>query len=510
MLQYKNRNSFKNRVKFDKPILRKNSNDFDDSDVDSNFSFEESSDSGIEIENGQTKMRAKSTNNKIIMLNKPIFSFKEEESNNSEITKTSNKKHFFPYIDKMYSDKEDSDKENDINRKKNNNNEKNNEKDDKRNIEKELILSITNKEIITRERLHMAETIKFKNEPDKIIFTDEYGFLKNDDKFKSSIIKQEKNSFKRIIASKSAKDLLQINARIEKWNYMLQHYKEFSTKKRDILKSRTRKGIPDSLRAYAWQLFADKEKYYIPDLYKNLEKEPVKEELERTILKDLDRTLPLCQFFREKYGNGQRKLYKVLSSYSKYNSDVGYVQGMGFIAAIFLTYMDEESSFFMLHSLMKKYKMEGTFFSNFPDLRKKFFIFLNLQKKFIPKIYNIFQRDGILPTMYASTWFISLFARSIDFHIVLRIFDCFFLEGFKVIYRISLALLKLKENEFCRGDKGCSLALLQTVLVNVNVEKLFKLAFGFSISRNYIDKCEVEYEKVQNDNKNEFIAQLFF
>ena len=112
--------------------------------------------------------------------------------------------------------------------------------------------------------------------------------------------------------------------------------------------------------------------------------------------------------------------------------------------------------------------------------------------------------------MYASTWFISLFARSIDFHIVLRIFDCFFLEGFKVIYRISLALLKLKENEFCRGDKGCSLALLQTVLVNVNVEKLFKLAFGFSISRNYIDKCEVEYEKVQNDNKNEFIAQLFF
>ena len=235
MLQYKNRNSFKNRVKFDKPILRKNSNDFDDSDVDSNFSFEESSDSGIEIENGQTKMRAKSTNNKIIMLNKPIFSFKEEESNNSEITKTSNKKHFFPYIDKMYSDKEDSDKENDINRKKNNNNEKNNEKDDKRNIEKELILSITNKEIITRERLHMAETIKFKNEPDKIIFTDEYGFLKNDDKFKSSIIKQEKNSFKRIIASKSAKDLLQINARIEKWNYMLQHYKEFSTKKRDII-----------------------------------------------------------------------------------------------------------------------------------------------------------------------------------------------------------------------------------------------------------------------------------
>ena len=73
-----------------------------------------------------------------------------------------------------------------------------------------------------------------------------------------------------------------------------------------------------------------------------------------------------------------------------------------------------------------------------------------------------------------------------------------------------MALLKLKENDFCQGDKGCSLPLLQTVLENVNVEQLFKTAFGFSISRNYINKIEAEYEKVQNDQKNEFIAQLFF
>jgi hypothetical protein len=45
--------------------------------------------------------------------------------------------------------------------------------------------------------------------------------------------------------------------------------------------------------------------------------------------------------------------------------------------------MDEESSFFMLHSLMKKYKMEGIFFDEFPELRKKFYILLNLQKKYI-------------------------------------------------------------------------------------------------------------------------------
>lgn len=550
MLQYKKFNSFKNRVKFDKPIQKKNSKDFDDSDMDIDSSFEESNDndsdsdinsssnneSDIEsnsennnesnhhshneksIENGQTKMKNKSllkNNNNKGLLDKANNTYKKKEDINGE----KNKKSFINKKNKTFKEVNfNRDKElfdNNINKniiKENDNNSEDNEIERNKKIENQLLKSITKKEIITRERLRLAETIKFKDEPDKIIFTDEYGFIKKDEMQNSSnkIDKRNSKSLNKIESSKSSKYLLKVNARMEKWNYMLKNYEEFSTKKRNILKSRTRKGIPDNLRGYVWQLFAEKNKYYVKDLYKNLENQPVQEELERTIMKDLDRTFPLISFFREQYGNGQRQLYKVLSSYSKYNTKVGYVQGMGFMAAIFLTYMDEESSFFVLHSLMKKYEMEDIYFDDFPGLRKKFFILLNLQKKYIPKIYNIFLRDGVLPTMYASQWFISLFARSLDFDIVLRIFDCFFLEGFKVIYRMSLGLLKLKENDFCNSDKGCSLPLLQTVLENVNTEDLFNTAFGFSISRNFIEKCEAQYDKVKNDEKNEFIAQLLF
>ena len=377
----------------------------------------------------------------------------------------------------------------------------------KEKIENDLINSIKNKEIVTRERIHLAESINFRNEPDEVILTDEYGFVQ-DKNAKAKKNKESNEVNNNIKKKKSIKTLLRINARLEKWNYMIQNYDEFSSKNKVLLKSRTRKGIPDSLRGYVWQLFADKDKYYVKDLYQKLENEPVKEDLEIVIIKDLDRTFPLCQFFREKYGNGQRKLYKVLSAYSKYNKSVGYVQGMGFIAAIFLIYMDEESSFYMLHSLMKKYKLEGLYYDNFPDLKKKLFVFLNMQKKYINKIYTIFQRDGVVPTMYASSWFISLFARTVKFDIALRIYDCFFLEGFKVIYRISLALLKLRENSFCEAKKGETIPLLYKVQENIDVEELFKVAFGFHISRNYIDKCEEEFEKVKDDTTNEYIAQL--
>ena len=369
--------------------------------------------------------------------------------------------------------------------------------DKKKNIEDILLNSIKNKENATSQKIQMAEEINFGAIPDKLINTDEYGFIIEK--------KSEENELKN-----NKEELLKINARMEKWNYMIQNYEEFKTKKFDKLKSRTRKGIPDSLRSYIWQLFGEKNKYYKKDYFKELDTKPIKEDIETVIIKDLDRTFPNCQLFKDKYGNGQRKLYKVLSNYSKHNKKTGYVQGMGFIAAVFLTYMDEESSFYMLDSLMDKYKLEGFYLPGFPELKKTFYILLNLEKKFVPKVYELFKEEGMIPSMYASEWFICLFSRNLEFNGLVRIFDVFLLEGYKVIYRFSLAFLKIKEDEFLKGKDGLA-SIMQTInksYENIDIENLFKIAFGFSISRKDLDKLGQEYDKIKDDQKNEFVKQL--
>ena len=369
--------------------------------------------------------------------------------------------------------------------------------DKKKNIEDILLNSIKNKENATSQKIQMAEEINFGAIPDKLINTDEYGFIIEK--------KSEENELKN-----NKEELLKINARMEKWNYMIQNYEEFKTKKFDKLKSRTRKGIPDSLRSYIWQLFGEKNKYYKKDYFKELDTKPIKEDIETVIIKDLDRTFPNCQLFKDKYGNGQRKLYKVLSNYSKHNKKTGYVQGMGFIAAVFLTYMDEESSFYMLDSLMDKYKLEGFYLPGFPELKKTFYILLNLEKKFVPKVYELFKKEGMIPSMYASEWFICLFSRNLEFNGLVRIFDVFLLEGYKVIYRFSLAFLKIKEDEFLKGKDGLA-SIMQTInksYENIDIENLFKIAFGFSISRKDLDKLGHEYDKIKDDQKNEFVKQL--
>ena len=342
-------------------------------------------------------------------------------------------------------------------------------------IEKKLLLSIENSEKIDGDKIKLAETINFKDTPDKIIETDEFGFLKD------ANAKKEDNE-----------SLLKYNARLEKWNYMLSNFDDFCKNNSAKLKKRVRKGIPDSIRAYAWQKIINLDEFYQKDVFQKLTDEAK------------------CTFFKEKYGGGQRQLYKVLVNYSKYNKEVGYVQGMGFIAALMLTYMDEERSFFMIHALMKKRELESLYLPGFPELNKKIYVLLNLQKRFIPKIYSVFRKFDVIPYSYASEWFLCLFSRNLRFNALVRIFDTFILEGYKVIYRFALAFLKTKEQKLidCTG-LDVLFKILKECFENVDIEELFKIAFGFHLSKKEIENLEKEYDKNKgNKNANEFMAQL--
>jgi len=365
-------------------------------------------------------------------------------------------------------------------------------------IEEKLIKSIENSEKIDKDKIELAETINFRENPDQIIDTDEFGFIK-DSKSKNGEKKDGRDS------------LLKLNVRLEKWNYMLNNYDDFHKNHFAKLKERTRKGIPDSIRGYAWQKIINLDEFYEKDLYQNLNEQEPDKSVETVIIKDIDRTFPKCSFFKEKYGGGQRQLYKVLVNYSKYNKEVGYVQGMGFIVALLLTYMDEERTFFMLHTLMKKRDLEGLYLPGFPDLNKKLFVLLNLEKKLIPKVYNTLKKFKVMPFSYASEWFLCLFSRNLQFSTLVRIYDTFILEGFKIIYRFSLAFLKLREQKIssCSGmDSAFKIIKKSMENIDIDIDELFKIAFGFSISKKEIENYEKEYDKNKDNKNNEFIIQL--
>jgi hypothetical protein len=105
------------------------------------------------------------------------------------------------------------------------------------------------------------------------------------------------------------KKLLRENARMEKWNEMLKDFDNYHKKHFEKLKSRTRKGIPDSVRGLIWQIYAEINKYRKDETLQNVYENILNDEAsdlntESVILRDIDRTFPKHTFFKDKYGLG--------------------------------------------------------------------------------------------------------------------------------------------------------------------------------------------------------------
>lgn len=175
-----------------------------------------------------------------------------------------------------------------------------------------------------------------------------------------------------------------------------------------------------------------------------------------------------------------------MKAYAQYNKKVGYVQGMAFIVGLFLTYLEEDTSFWLLHSLMEKYGMESFYTKNFPELIVSFYKFYRLMKKCVPRIYNhlLRHRNQICPSMFATQWFLSLFTVNFKFEVVVRIFDIFFCEGVKVIYRFGLTILKIYEGDILEATSLEEIFdIFKRAYENININDFFSKCFEFKVSR---------------------------
>lgn len=171
------------------------------------------------------------------------------------------------------------------------------------------------------------------------------------------------------------------------------------------------------------------------------------EKILHDIHKDVSRTLPNHIYFQHEFKDGQKDLYAILKCISICEPEIGYVQGMGYMAAILLTYMDKEDAFSIMMKILngEQYKMKSYFQIDMLGLKVAYYVFLSLLRKFMPKLLNHFLDENFSPNMYTTSWFMTIFSSRVPLRLTLRIWDIFFIEGQKIIFRIGLAILKLNE-----------------------------------------------------------------
>ncbi|RCH90252.1 GTPase-activating protein, partial [Rhizopus stolonifer] len=208
---------------------------------------------------------------------------------------------------------------------------------------------------------------------------------------------------------------------------------------KDLIKH-IRFGIPPSIRGMVWQLLAHSKDEALVARYIELLK--LVSPYDKMIQRDLARTFPGHTYFKESDGQGQEGLYNVVRAYSSYDHEVGYCQGLAFIVGPLLLNMPEEDAFCALIQLMNKYGLRGHFTPDMDGLQLRLYQFDALLQEYLPHVARHLVQQGINSTMYASQWFMTLFAYKFPLNLVFRIYDVILAEGISTIFKFAIALLK--------------------------------------------------------------------
>lgn len=204
------------------------------------------------------------------------------------------------------------------------------------------------------------------------------------------------------------------------------------------------------------------------------------------LMKDIHRTFSNNRFLNLTKQQ-QHQLQKLLGVYSLLDPEVGYVQGMNFIAGtIILVIGDELDAFSIFFQLMKRnipelhhenastininnnikrsndhrycgggrssktqqcgYGLRDMFTDRLPGCSIALLEFEHLFQIHLPILYNHMKCEDIIIQSFASEWFMTLYAYVLPLSVTFRVYDLFLVDGWKLLHRIGLAILSRAQN----------------------------------------------------------------
>ncbi|CAF0928719.1 unnamed protein product [Rotaria sordida] len=238
-----------------------------------------------------------------------------------------------------------------------------------------------------------------------------------------------------------------VRRREQKWLDMFSQWPLFIGSRFDKVKKRCRKGIPASVRGQAWyHLSAAKYRRENEDrscstgsLFSYYLTQNPDPRVVDDIKKDLSRSFPDHEMFRGD-GCGQESLYDVLKAYAIHDPDVGYCQAQAPIAAILLMHLPAEQAFWVFVQINEEY-VKGYFSDGLTAIKEDALATEILIKRVSPKGYRLLRNLDVDPILYTVDWYMTLFSRTYRAPQLYRLWDMFFCEGVKVLFRLALVIV---------------------------------------------------------------------
>jgi hypothetical protein len=288
-------------------------------------------------------------------------------------------------------------------------------------------------------------------------------------------------------------------ARANKWSKMIKSWDTYSVKNAEKVVSRAEKGIPDCVRGEAWKRLCGASTEMEQRSEKYGELRAMKSKWVTQIDLDVNRSSRNHLQFKERYGKGQVALFNVLKSYSAYDEEVGYCQGMSDITSLLLKYVTEIEAFWMLERLMysPKFNMRDLVLPGFPRLQASFLIHDALLLEYAPALAAHLKKENVVPAFYATKWYLMAFLDIFPFDITLRLWDVLFAEGYDIVFSIGINVLLMYQDQLLAKSFDKIMAFLRTLesKTDIDSDKFLATILRNKISTRKIRRVEARLKK---------------
>uniref|UniRef100_A0A4X2JS87 Rab-GAP TBC domain-containing protein n=1 Tax=Vombatus ursinus TaxID=29139 RepID=A0A4X2JS87_VOMUR len=280
-------------------------------------------------------------------------------------------------------------------------------------------------------------------------------------------------------------------------------------------------GLPPSVRGKVWSLAVGNELNITPELYeiflsrakerwKSFSETSTENDVEgvsvadreaslELIKLDISRTFPSLYIF-QKGGPYHDVLHSILGAYTCYRPDVGYVQGMSFIAAVLILNLEEADAFIAFANLLNKPCQLAFFRVDHSMMLKYFATFEVFFEENLSKLFLHFKSYSLTPDIYLIDWIFTLYSKSLPLDLACRVWDVFCRDGEEFLFRTGLGILRLYEDILLQMDFIHIAQFLTKLPEDITSEKLFSCIAAIQM-QNSTKKWTQVFASVMKDIK---------
>lgn len=292
------------------------------------------------------------------------------------------------------------------------------------------------------------------------------------------------------------------------WLRVISDWPTSKSKQTEHIKDLVRRGVPVNLRGKIWKLLANVQQVtpQVAQQYRDMLKQS--SNCEKLIQRDIARTYPDNEFFKDESGPGQGGLFNVIKAYSLHDEEVGYCQGSAFIVGLLLLQLDEDESFLLLCKIMQDYRMREIYKPTMAELGLCIYQLECLVQELLPELYVHFETQNFYTSMYSSSWFLTLFTSNLPLSLAYRVMDLFLSEGLDMIFMLSIAILQICKEDLLKLDMEGLLRYFQREMpsrINCDPDYLINCACQIKYDSKKMKKLSKDYTTIKHKEQEEAI-----